>query len=65
MLPGHPRCFVVGDLIALNHLPGLAEVAMQSGRDAASEIRRRLNGKTEPRPFRYRDLGSLAAIFRY
>jgi NADH dehydrogenase len=57
--------FVVGDLMALDGLPGLAEVAIQSGRHAASEIRRRLEGKTEPRPFRYRDLGSLAAISRY
>ena len=64
-LPGHPEVFVVGDLMALDGLPGLAEVAMQSGRHAAVEIRRRLDGGAEPRPFRYRDLGSLAAISRY
>ncbi|MGH3090973.1 MAG: NAD(P)/FAD-dependent oxidoreductase [Gaiellaceae bacterium] len=64
-LPGHREVFVVGDLMALDQLPGLAEVAMQSGRHAASEIRRRLDGEAEPRPFRYRDLGSLAAISRY
>jgi NADH dehydrogenase len=38
-LPGHPEVFVVGDLMALDHLPGLAEVAMQSGLHAASEVR--------------------------
>jgi NADH:ubiquinone reductase (H+-translocating) len=64
-LPGHPEVFVVGDLMALNGLPGLAEVAMQSGRHAAAEIQRRLEGETEPRPFRYRDLGALAAISRW
>jgi NADH dehydrogenase len=64
-LPGHPEVFVVGDLMKLDDLPGLAEVAIQSGRHAALEIRRRLEGKTEPRPFRYRDLGSLAAVSRY
>jgi NADH dehydrogenase len=64
-LPGHPEVFIVGDLMALDGLPGLAEVAIQSGRHAASEIRRRLEGKTERRPFRYRDLGTLAAISRY
>ena len=64
-LPGHPEVFVVGDLMALDHLPGLAEVAMQSGRHAAAEIARRLEGETSPRPFRYLDLGSLAAISRY
>jgi NADH:quinone reductase (non-electrogenic) len=64
-LPGHPEVFVVGDLMSLDGLPGLAEAAIQSGRHAAGEIRRRLNGETEPRPLRYRDLGSLAAVSRY
>jgi NADH dehydrogenase len=64
-LPGHPEVFVVGDLMALDRLPGLAEVAIQSGRHASAEIRRRLDGDAQPRPFRYRDLGSLAAVSRY
>jgi NADH dehydrogenase len=64
-LPGHPEVFAVGDLMALDGLPGLAEAAIQSGRHAAAEIRRRLNGDAQPRPFRYRDLGSLAAVSRY
>jgi NADH dehydrogenase len=64
-LPGHPEVFVVGDLMALDRLPGLAEVAIQSGRHAASTILRRLGGDAESRPFRYRDLGSLAAVSRY
>ena len=61
----NPEVFVVGDLMSLDRLPGLAEVAIQSGRHAAAEIGRRLAGETEPRPFRYRDLGSLAAVSRY
>ena len=64
-LPGHPEVFVVGDLMSLDGLPGLAEVAMQSGRHAAHEIGRRLDGDAQPRPFRYRDLGNLAAVSRY
>ena len=64
-IPGHPEVFVVGDLMGLDSLPGLAEVAMQSGRHAASEICRRLSGDHRPRKFRYRDLGSLAAISRF
>jgi NADH:ubiquinone reductase (H+-translocating) len=64
-VPGRPEVFVVGDLMSLDGLPGLAEVAIQSGRHAANEIARRLDGEKEPRPFRYRDLGSLAAISRY
>ena len=64
-LPGRPEVFVIGDLMALDRLPGLAEVAIQSGRHAAAEIERRLEGETESRPLRYRDLGSLAAVSRY
>jgi len=40
-LPGHPEVFVVGDMIALDDLPGVAEVAMQSGIYAARTIKRR------------------------
>jgi NADH dehydrogenase len=64
-LPGHPEVFVVGDLMSLDHLPGLAEVAMQSGSHAARTIGRRLKGNTEKRPFRYRDLGTMATISRF
>jgi NADH dehydrogenase len=63
-LPGHPEVFVVGDLMALNDLPGVAEVAMQSGAHAAHTIVRRLEGK-EPKEFRYHDLGTLAVISRF
>jgi NADH dehydrogenase len=63
-LPGHPEVFVVGDLMALNDLPGVAEVAIQSGVHAARTIRRRLEGR-DSRPFRYRDLGTLAAVSRF
>ncbi len=59
-LPGHPEVFAVGDMIALNNLPGVAEVAMQTGIHAARTIKRRLDGDTTPRPFVYRDLGSMA-----
>jgi NADH dehydrogenase len=64
-LPGHAEVFIVGDLMALDALPGVAEVAIQSGRHAASEIVRRLEGDTAPRPFHYIDLGNLAAISRF
>jgi NADH:ubiquinone reductase (H+-translocating) len=63
-LPGHPELFVVGDLMTLNGLPGLAEVAMQSGHHAAVTIVRRLQGR-EPKPFRYLDLGTMATIARF
>ena len=63
-IPGHPEVFVVGDMVSLDHLPGVAEVAMQGGLHAANTITRRLKGK-EVRPFRYRDLGSAAAVGRF
>jgi len=63
-LPGHPEVFVVGDLMGLSDLPGVAEVAMQSGAHAAHTIVRRLKGEP-PKPFRYRDLGTLAVISRF
>src|SRR6187200_1636855 len=63
-LPGHPEVFVVGDLMALDGLPGLSEVAMQSAHHAARTITRRLRGRP-PKPFRYRDLGTMATIARF
>jgi NADH dehydrogenase len=63
-LPGHPEVFAVGDMMNLDDLPGVAEVAMQTGIHAARTIKRRLDGDAEPRPFKYRDLGSMAAISR-
>jgi len=64
-LPDHPEIFVVGDLMALDELPGVAEVAMQSGIHAARTIKRRLGGDTEAKPFKYRDLGSMATVARF
>jgi NADH dehydrogenase len=63
-LPGHPEVFVVGDLMSLD-LPGVAEVAMQSGHHAAKTIVRRASGDERQRPFRYRDLGTVATIGRF
>jgi NADH dehydrogenase len=63
-LPEHPEVFVVGDLMALDGLPGLAEVAMQSGRHAARTIVRRLGGRPV-KPFGYVDLGTMATISRF
>ncbi|RZT07706.1 NADH dehydrogenase [Mycobacterium sp. BK558] len=66
-LPGHPNVFVVGDMMALNALPGVAQVAIQGGRhaarlisDAAAPARRR-----PERTFSYRDKGSMATIARW
>lgn len=62
-LPGHPEVFVVGDLMALD-LPGVAQVAIQSGRYAARQIGRRLDNKPAEGPFHYHDKGSMATVSR-
>ena len=64
-LPGHPEVFAVGDMASINNLPGVCEVAMQGGLHAANTIRRRLNGDTRDLPFKYRDVGSAAALGRF
>jgi NADH:ubiquinone reductase (H+-translocating) len=63
-LPGHPEIFAVGDMASINNLPGVCEVAMQGGLHAANTIKRRLKG-ADSVPFKYRDLGSAAAIGRF
>lgn len=63
-LPGHPEVFVIGDMASIDNLPGVAEVAMQGGLHAANTISRRLKGKPT-KVFRYRDLGSAAAVGRF
>ena len=64
-LPGHPEVFVVGDMIALDNLPGVAQVAIQGAKYAAKEIDGRLRGKAPQEPFKYFDKGSMAIISRF
>jgi hypothetical protein len=56
--------FAIGDMAAVNNLPGVAEVAMQGGLHAANTISRRLGGEPAVE-FKYRDLGSVATIGRF
>ena len=66
-VPDRPDVFVVGDLIAKTEngkpLPGVAQLALQSGQHAARNVARRIAG--EPTlPFQYVDRGSMATIGR-
>jgi NADH dehydrogenase len=63
-LPGHPDILVTGDMMSLDKLPGVAEVAMQTGLYAGRRISREALGQTYDKPFRYHDLGSAAYISR-
>ena len=66
-IPGHPEIFVIGDLAYREQdgvlLPGIAPVAMQEGRYAASVVVDRLGGRTS-KPFSYFDKGYLAVVGR-
>ncbi len=64
-LPGHPEVFVIGDMIALDNLPGVAQVAIQGAKYAAKEIDGRLRGRPPQQPFSYFDKGSMAIISRF
>jgi len=64
-VPGHPEIFAVGDMMALDQLPGVAQVAIQSGRYVAGQIKRRLAGRESAPPFKYFDKGSMATISRF
>jgi NADH dehydrogenase len=66
---GHPEVYAVGDIAAITDakteqvLPQLGSVALQSGEHVGETIARRLQGK-EPKPFKYRDKGTMATIGR-
>ncbi|UVE95378.1 NAD(P)/FAD-dependent oxidoreductase [Dietzia sp. B32] len=67
-LPGHPEIFVVGDMMSLDGLPGVAQVAIQGGKYAAKQIVAEVEkGRTpaERKPFKYFDKGSMATVSRY
>ncbi|GAB3486127.1 NAD(P)/FAD-dependent oxidoreductase [Flexivirga lutea] len=64
-LPGHPEVYVVGDMISLDNLPGVAQVAIQGGKFAAKQIVHRLKGEATDAHFHYFDKGSMATISRF
>ena len=65
-LPGHPEVFVVGDMIALDNLPGVAQVAIQGAQVRRQGDRRPAAGQALRRGrFKYFDKGSMAIISRF
>jgi NADH dehydrogenase len=63
-LPGHPEVFAIGDMVALNGLPGVAQPAIQEGKYVARLIESRVAGRPAPKPFTYLDKGMMATIGR-
>jgi NADH dehydrogenase len=64
-LPGYPEVHVIGDMMSLDKLPGVAQVAIQGARYSADQIKRKLAGKAPRGPFEYHDKGSMATISRF
>jgi NADH:quinone reductase (non-electrogenic) len=65
---GHPHVFVVGDLMAMPGVPGMAQGAIQGANYAANLIKRSLNGDDQPttrEPFKYLNKGSMATVSRF
>ena len=68
-IPDHPKAFVIGDLAAITArngelVPQVAQVAKQSGRYVGRLLAHPPTGRP-PKPFRYRDRGSMATIGRH
>jgi NADH dehydrogenase len=62
----HKEIFVIGDMMSLDKLPGLAQVAIQGGEHAASIIRASVEeGSTERPDFKYFDKGTMAIVSRF
>ena len=64
----HKNVFLIGDMINLNGLPGVAQVAMQGGQYAAKTIIDEIENGTSPEaraPFDYFDKGSMAIVSRF
>jgi NADH dehydrogenase len=68
-VPNYPNIFIVGDLALMKdekdkQLPGVAQVAIQSGRYAGKAIAQRLKGNNDLKPFHYFNKGDMAVIGR-
>ncbi|MCV7169642.1 MULTISPECIES: NAD(P)/FAD-dependent oxidoreductase [Mycolicibacterium] len=66
-LPGHPNVFVVGDMAAVEGVPGMAQGAIQGGKYAARLIKNEVKGANPAfrEPFEYFDKGSMATVSRF
>ena len=66
-VPGYPNVFVIGDMAAVDGVPGVAQGAIQGGKYAATTIKAELAGANpaEREPFQYFDKGSMATVSRF
>jgi NADH dehydrogenase len=66
-IPGHPNVFVVGDMAAVEGVPGMAQGAIQGAKHVANTIKAELKGANpaDRQPFKYFDKGSMATVSRF
>jgi NADH:ubiquinone reductase (H+-translocating) len=66
-VPGHPNVFVVGDMAAVEGVPGVAQGAIQGAKYVARNLKTELKGAdpAEREPFQYFDKGSMATVSRF
>src|SRR6476469_2239619 len=66
-IPGYPNVFVVGDLAAVEGVPGMAQGAIQGAKYAAKAVKAELKGAdpAQREPFQYFDKGSMATVSRF
>ncbi len=66
-IPGHPNVFVIGDMAAVEGVPGVAQGAIQGAKYVARTIKAELGGANpaEREPFQYFDKGSMATVSRF
>ena len=66
-IPGHSNVFVIGDMAAVDGVPGVAQGAIQGAKYVANTIKGELVGASPARrePFQYFDKGSMATVSRF
>ncbi|GAA4290317.1 NAD(P)/FAD-dependent oxidoreductase [Mycobacterium paraffinicum] len=66
-VPGQPNVFVIGDMAAVEGVPGVAQGAIQGAKYVAGVIKAELGGANpaEREPFQYFDKGSMATVSRF
>jgi NADH:ubiquinone reductase (H+-translocating) len=66
-IPGHPNVFVIGDMAAVEGVPGVAQGAIQGAKYVAGTIKAELRGAdpADREPFQYFDKGSMATVSRF
>jgi NADH dehydrogenase len=65
---GHPHVFVIGDLMSVPDVPGMAQGAIQGAHYTTKIIKQTVKGNDDPavrKPFKYLNKGSMATISRY